>query len=88
MIIVSLLINTFIFFLVLNLNYFKKKQQNPDFPNKPFAQLVLFPLALGIVFTLIVDGFRGFMVYQMALFAAAAILLYWVFYILGKRKHQ
>lgn len=88
MIIVSLLINTAIFFLVLNLNYFRNKQKNPDTPDKPFAQLVLFPLALGIVFTLIVDGFRGFMVYQMALFAAAAVLLYWVFYILGKRRQQ
>lgn len=88
MIIVSLLINTVIFFLVLNVSYFRKKQKDPDSPDKPFVQLVLFPLALGIVFTLIVDGFRGFMVYQMALFAAAAVLLYWVFYILGKNKHQ
>jgi hypothetical protein len=40
-------------------------------------------LALGIVFTLIVDGFKGVMIYQLALFAAAALLLYWIFYVLA-----
>jgi hypothetical protein len=86
MIVVSLIINTLIIFLVLNISYIRKKRENPDYPDKPFSKLVLFPLALGIVFTLIVDGFRGIMVYQLALFAVAALLLYWIFYILAAKK--
>lgn len=83
MIIVSLIINTLIIFLVLNIGYIKKKREDPNYPDKPFSKLVIFPLALGIVFTLIVDGFKGVMIYQLALFAAAALLLYWIFYILA-----
>lgn len=86
MIIISLIINTLIIFLVLNLGYIRKKRANPDYPDKPFKHLVLFPLALGIVFTLIVDGFKGVMIYQLALFAVAALLLYWIFFILAVRK--
>lgn len=86
MIIVSLIINTLIIFLVLNLGYIKKRRENPDYPDKPFAKLVLFPLALGIVFTLIVDGFKGVMIYQMALFVAAAVILYWIFYVFSARR--
>lgn len=87
MIIVSLIINTLIIFLVLNLGYIKKKREDPNYPDKPFKHLVLFPLTLGIIFTLIVDGFKGVIIYQLALFAVAALLLYWIFYILvpGKR---
>jgi hypothetical protein len=83
MIIVSLIINTLIIFLVLNFGYIRRKREDPDYPDKPFSKLVIFPLALGIVFTLIVDGFKGVMIYQLALFAAAALLLYWIFYILA-----
>lgn len=86
MIIVSLIINTFIIFLVLNIGYIRKKRANPDYPDKPFSKLIIFPLALGIVFTLIVDGFKGIMIYQLALFAVAALLLYWIFYILAAHK--
>lgn len=86
MIIVSLIINTIIIFLVLNLGYIRKKRNDPSYPDKPFKHLVLFPLALGIVFTLIVDGFKGVMIYQLALFAIAALLLYWIFYVLTARK--
>jgi len=55
----SLLINTAIFFFVMNYSYFKRKKENPDYPDKPVSQVVLFPLAVGIVFSLIVDSFRG-----------------------------
>ncbi|WP_207635327.1 hypothetical protein [Syntrophomonas wolfei] len=48
------------------------------------SQLILFPLALGVVFTLIVDVFRGFMLYQLLIFLLAALLLYWIFYVLKK----
>ncbi len=84
MIIFSLILNTAIFFLVLNFSYIKKKRENPAYPDKPVSQLILFPLALGVVFTLIVDVFRGFMLYQLLIFLIAAILLYWIFYVLKK----
>ncbi|MEN6460628.1 MAG: hypothetical protein ABFC94_04560 [Syntrophomonas sp.] len=84
MIFFSLLLNTIIFFVVLNLSYFKKKRNDPDYPDKPFTQSVLFPLCLGIVFTLIVDAFKGIMIYQIILFMVAAILLYWIFYMVRR----
>ncbi|ABI68461.1 hypothetical protein Swol_1151 [Syntrophomonas wolfei subsp. wolfei str. Goettingen G311] len=84
MIIFSLVLNTAIFFLVLNFSYIKKKRENPSYPDKPVSQLILFPLALGVVFTLIVDVFRGFMLYQLLIFLLAALLLYWIFYVLKK----
>lgn len=84
MILFSLLLNTAIFFMVLNLSYFKNKRNNPDYPAKPFTKLVLFPLCLGIVFTLIVDAFKGIMIYQFLLFMVAAILLYWIFYMVRR----
>lgn len=86
MILVSLIINSLIFFLVLNLNYLRRKRTDPGHPDKPFSKLVLFPLALGTVFTLIVDGFKGIVVYQLLIFALAALLLYWIFYVLTGRK--
>lgn len=82
---VSLAINTLIFFVVLNLSYLKKKREDPDYPDKTFAKLFLFPLALGIVFTLIVDVFKGVMFYQLFIFLLAALLLYWIFYVMGKK---
>lgn len=84
MIIFSLILNTAIFFLALNFSYIKKKRENPAYPDKPVSQLILFPLALGVVFTLIVDVFKGFMLYQLLIFLLAAILLYWIFYVLKK----
>ena len=51
MIAVSLIINTALFFIVLNLGYYRRRRQNPGYPEKPFHQLYLFPLALGIVYT-------------------------------------
>jgi uncharacterized membrane protein YagU involved in acid resistance len=67
------------------MSYFRQKRLNPDFPDKPFSQLVLFPLALGLVFTLIIDMFKGIFIYQLLLFGLAVLLLYWIFYVLGKK---
>jgi len=86
MIAVSLLINTALFFLLLNMGYYRRRRQDPGYPEKPFHQLYLFPLALGIVFTLIVDSFRGIVMHQMMIFLAAALLLYWIFYVLAGQK--
>lgn len=85
MIFISLLINSVIFFFLLNFSYIKKKKENPNFPDKPISKLLLFPLALGIVFTLVMDVFKGIMIYQLLLFALAALLLYWIFYVLSKK---
>ncbi|MEN6328540.1 MAG: hypothetical protein ABFD18_20320 [Syntrophomonas sp.] len=85
MIFISLLINSVIFFFLLNFSYIKKKKENPNYPDKPISKLLLFPLALGIVFTLVMDVFKGIMFYQMLLFALAALLLYWIFYVLSKK---
>lgn len=85
MIVISLLINSVIFFFLLNFSYIKKKKENPNYPDKPISKLLLFPLALGIVFTLVMDVFKGIMFYQLLLFALAALLLYWIFYVLSKK---
>lgn len=85
MIVISLLINSVIFFFLLNFSYIKKKRENPNYPDKPISKLLLFPLALGIVFTLVMDVFKGIMIYQLMLFALAAFLLYWIFYVLSKK---
>lgn len=82
----SLVINTLIFFLVLNASYWRRRRDNPDYPPKPATQVYLFPLALGVVFTLIVDQFRGIVMYQMFVFLAMALLLFWIFYILPGKK--
>ncbi|MDD2619364.1 MAG: hypothetical protein PHC92_01655 [Syntrophomonadaceae bacterium] len=63
----------------------KKKRENRNYPDKPFAKMVFFPIALGIVFTLIMDVFKGIMIYQFMLFAAVAFLLYWIFYVFNKK---
>ncbi len=76
----SLIINVVLFFLIFNLGYLKNKKANPNYPNKPFAQLVVFPLILGILFTLIVDVFKGILFYQLIIFIIVAIILYCVFY--------
>lgn len=86
MTLISLLINTAVFFFVLNISYIRNKRSDPDCPAKPFSQLVLFPLALGVVFTLIVDQFRGLMIYQLLFFLLASLLLYFIFYGMGNRK--
>ncbi|HHV15709.1 MAG TPA: hypothetical protein GXX58_03945 [Gelria sp.] len=82
----SLLLNTLLFFVVLNISYLRQKRRDPDYPDKPFSKLVLFPLALGIVFTLIVDVFKIFFIYQMVLFGLAALFLYWVFYFFNRKS--
>ena len=85
MIIVSLIINSLIFFLLLNFSYIRKRKEYPNYPTKPVSQLLFFPLALGIVFTLIMDVFKGIMIYQLVLFAVAALLLYWIFYVMRRK---
>jgi len=86
MILLSSILNTLLFFLLVNSSYLKKKRSNPDYPDKPFSKLILFPLTLGIVFTLIIDVFRGIIMYQLLLFAIIALMLYWFFYVFNKNE--
>ncbi len=86
MIVISLIINTVIFFLITNWSYLQKKKAEPNYPDRPWTKVILFPLALGIVFTLIVDAFKGVMIYQLILFLIAALLLYWIFFVMNNRN--
>ncbi len=86
MIAISLIINTVIFFLITNWSYLQKKKADPDYPTRSLTKVILFPLALGIVFTLIVDAFKGVMIYQLILFLLAAVLLYWIFFVMNNRN--
>ncbi|HWP98291.1 MAG TPA: hypothetical protein VN426_15705 [Syntrophomonadaceae bacterium] len=81
----SLILYCLIFFLIINWSYIQKKRQDPDCPDRPLDQLVLFPVALGVAFTLIARIFRGIFLYQTVLFLLTAALLYWVFF-LAKKK--
>ena len=85
MLFLSFVLNTVIFFLLLNRGYLKRRRQDPGYPQKPISRMVLFPISLGIVFTLLMDTFRGIVYYQFVLFMVAALLLYWIFYIMAKK---
>ncbi len=86
MILISLIINTVLFFLIINWSYLQKKKADPNYPDRPLTKVILFPLALGIVFTMIVDAFKGVMIYQLILFVVAALLLYWIFFVMNNRN--
>lgn len=86
MIIFNLILNTAVFFILFNLGYLRRRRNDPEYPQKPFHQLYLFPLALGIIFTLLVDSFRGIVIYQLIIFIAAAMLLYWIFFVASGHK--
>lgn len=85
MTIFSFLINSLIFFLLVNISYFSKKRIDPDYPSKSISKMVVFPLALGVAFTLLFDIFKGFMLYQFLIFGVIAGFLYWLFYVAGGR---
>ena len=86
MLIISLLINIIIFFLIFNMGYLNKKKTNPATPDKPLSQMYLFPIAIAILFTLIMDAFKGIFFYQMLVFVVTAILIYLLFYKAGQKK--
>ena len=84
MIFLSMLINTCVFLLLFNWSYLNKRKTNPNHPPKPVAQSLLFPIALAVVFTLLVDSYRGIMYYQLILFLLVGGFLFWIFYIKKK----
>jgi len=86
MLILSLLINIILFFLIFNIGYLNRKKTNPATPDKPISQMYLFPLAIAILFTLIMDAVKGIFYYQMLIFIVAAILIYLLFYKAGQKK--
>ncbi len=86
MIAISLILNTAIFFFITNWSYLQNRKADPNYPDRPWTKVIIFPLALGIVFTLIVDAFKGVMIYQLILFLIAALLLYWIFFVMNNRN--
>jgi len=83
----SLVLNTVLFMVIFNISYWRKKRDNPDYPSKSFGKMILFPLSLGIVFTLIIDVFKGIFIYQMLIFVLAALVLYWFFYVIIPKRY-
>ena len=84
MIYLSLAFNCLLFFLLVNMGYINNRRKDPDYPEKPFSKLVLFPLALGIVFTVILDVMKGLMFFQFFIFFIVAVLLYLIFYVFNR----
>lgn len=78
--ILSLIINTVVFLLLFNWSYLQKKRLNPAYPSKPVAQSILFPVGLGIAYTLLVDAYKGLFYYQLILFLIVAAVLFWKLY--------
>ncbi|MGE5390342.1 MAG: hypothetical protein ACM3PE_04685 [Deltaproteobacteria bacterium] len=81
----SLGINIVIFFLLVNLHYFNRKRQDPNYPKKSLTKMIIFPVMLGIAFTALFDIMKGFMFYQLLIFGLVAGFLYWLFYVAGRR---
>ena len=86
MIYFSLIINCILFFLLFNIGYIKKRRSDPEHPDKPFSKLVVFPLVMGILFTLLMGVMKGIMYYQIIIFIFAALVLYYFFYVFNVKK--
>jgi len=70
-------INILIFLLIFNWSYIQKKRLDPSYPNKPITSSLLFPAALAVAYTLLVDAYKGVIYYQLILFLVVAAVLYW-----------
>jgi hypothetical protein len=77
---VSLAINSVAFLLLFNWSYLQKKRKCPAYPAKPIAQSIVFPVALGIAYTLLIDAYKGIFYYQFILFMVVALILFWKLY--------
>lgn len=78
--IVSMAVNTLIFLMVFNWSYIQKRRLDPNYPPKPLAQSVFFPVSLGIAYTILVDAYKGILYYQLILFLVVAVVLFWKLY--------
>jgi len=76
----SFLLNTLVFILLFNWSYIQKRRVNPDCPRKPIARSLIFPVALGIAYTLLVDMYKGIFFYQLFLFLIVGLVLFWKLY--------
>ncbi|MGE5544831.1 MAG: hypothetical protein ACM3UW_07670 [Bacillota bacterium] len=70
---ISLLLNCFLFFAIINLGRWVKYRQKEG--REPFRPSILFPVALGTVLTLL-DGLRLVFLQQLVVFLIAAVLIY------------
>jgi len=73
-------VNTLIFLMVFNWSYIQKRRLDPNYPPKPLAQSVFFPVSLGIAYTILVDAYKGILYYQLILFLVVAVVLFWKLY--------
>lgn len=80
MIALSLILNSLLFFLLLNWSYLGERRRNPNTPERPLSLLVAYPLVLGVIFTLIGRLFKTLFIYQTLIFLIVAVLIYWVFF--------
>lgn len=85
MTIFSLAINIIIFFLLVNIQYFNQKRSDPAYPRKSMLKMIVFPIMLGLAFTVLFDIIKGFMLYQFLIFGLVAGFLYWLFYVAGRK---
>jgi len=76
----SFLLNTLVFVLLFNWSYIQKRRKDPDYPPKPIARSLIFPVALGIAYTFLVDIYKGIFFYQLFLFLIVALVLFWKLY--------
>lgn len=74
---ISLALNILVFFLLFNWSYLQKRRTYPDYPQKPLTQFIVFPMLLGIAYTVLVDAYKGIFYYQMILFLVVAGVLFW-----------
>lgn len=77
---VSMAVNTLVFILVFNWSYIQKRRLDPNHPRKPLAQSIVFPVSLGIAYTILVDAYKGILYYQLILFLVVAAVLFWKLY--------
>ena len=80
MTLISLAINIFVFLLLFNWSYIQNRRKNPDYPPKPMSRSLMFPVSLGIAYTLLVDMYKGIFYYQLFLFLIVAAVLFWKLY--------
>jgi len=79
---ISLLLNCLIFVILINLIRWAKFRQRPD--SGSFRPSILFPVALGLLLTLL-DSMRLVFIQQLAVFLVLAVLMYKIFSVFQRK---
>lgn len=80
----QLVLNILVFLILFNLNWVIEKSKNPHQVGTPAVKAVVIPIILGTALTLL-DMLRIQVLVQLAVLAALAAVLYWVFSIFTRR---